>query len=80
VKPPISAGDVVHAAGAPAMVERLAIQARTAGAVLHADPFTPSPPEPDGLLTRASQRLGGLGRSLLARDRLVAPQPASRAR
>lgn len=38
----IEAGDVVHAAGASAMVERLSHAAAGVGATFHADPFLPS--------------------------------------
>ena len=38
----ITAGDVVHAAGSPAMVEAIRDAAEQAGAEFYADPFTPS--------------------------------------
>jgi 3-phenylpropionate/trans-cinnamate dioxygenase ferredoxin reductase subunit len=40
--PPLEPRDVVHVAGAPAMVEAVKEMARAAGAACYADPFTPS--------------------------------------
>jgi NAD(P)H-flavin reductase/ferredoxin len=40
--PKLSPGDLIYAAGAPAMTENVARIARTAGAQCHADPFLPN--------------------------------------
>ncbi len=54
----ISPGDVVHAAGAPQMIEALQIYARAAGVAFYADPFTPAPETRDvSWISRAASRL-----------------------
>ncbi len=58
----IGQADIVHAAGAPEMVAKLAASAVAAGAVFHADPFTASPRETMGWLTALSNRFAAQSR------------------
>jgi 3-phenylpropionate/trans-cinnamate dioxygenase ferredoxin reductase subunit len=53
--PPLMPGDVVYAAGAPAMVDIMATSAERAGIAFFADAFVPNAPDPPdsvGLLTK----------------------------
>jgi 3-phenylpropionate/trans-cinnamate dioxygenase ferredoxin reductase subunit len=52
----ISGGDIVHAAGPPALVARVARAAAAAGAELHADPFLPGASPQPGMLDRFLRR------------------------
>ena len=72
----IAPGDIVHAAGAPAMVMAIEHAARAAGVAFHADPFTPSAPEraswvasTKGLLRHATAQ-----RPVAAQARSLQPQ------
>jgi NAD(P)H-flavin reductase len=65
----IAAGDCVHAAGAPDMVETLSRYAAAAGVTFHADPFEPSTATDSTWLSWAMQRLGAPARN-------GQPQPA----
>jgi NAD(P)H-flavin reductase/ferredoxin len=50
--PPLMPGDVVYAAGAPAMVATMATSAERAGVPFFADAFVANPPDSVGLLTK----------------------------
>jgi NAD(P)H-flavin reductase/ferredoxin len=64
--PALSPRDVVYAAGAPAMVERMTRIAKAAGATCHADPFESESKADDerGLLSRVANWLAGDGQRL----------------
>lgn len=58
----IAPGDVVHAAGAPHMIEALRVYTNAAGVAFYADPFVPASEMSNGsLLSRAAARLRTAG-------------------
>lgn len=56
--PTLTAGDIVYAAGAPALVETVGALARTAQSTFYADPFEPADSQPQDWITRAAAWLG----------------------
>jgi CDP-4-dehydro-6-deoxyglucose reductase, E3 len=56
--PPLSAGDIVYAAGAPKLVATVGDLSREAHSTFYSDPFEPAESEPQDWLTRAAAWLG----------------------
>lgn len=67
----IEPGDIVHAAGSPAMVDVLAEHAREAGIAFHADRFTPGTAAESGWLVQAKGHLLSRTRRILSRGASV---------
>lgn len=74
--PPLSAEDIVYAAGAPAMVEKAALLAKTKGARFYADPFVEQAGDADSWLeTLRSWRRRRGGGHIQANVRCVSGGP-----
>lgn len=56
--PPLTAGDIVYAAGAPAMVDAVGKQAHAAHATFYADPFEPPGGQAEDWVTKAVAWMG----------------------